>query len=96
MALGREGRFEGRNSTRDYEADFRVALIAEYESYANNGLDDRAAEVAKELKKLGHEVKVAKGDGAKERAVPTDGVETTVESSDVPAPKRGRPKKAAE
>lgn len=52
------GRPQGRHGdTRDYAADYRQALIEEYNSYViHPHLKDKAAEVATELKRLGEKV----------------------------------------
>lgn len=71
--------------TRDIKADYIKAYLYEYRTCKTAGLTDRADAVARELKKLGHDV-----EPPIERAVP-EPLETAVEK-----PKRGRPKKVVD
>ncbi|MBO0676792.1 hypothetical protein JRC04_04870 [Mycolicibacterium sp. S2-37] len=77
---------------RDERADYIAAYLREYHSYKDAGLTERANQVVVELRALGHEIDKAPT-GGKERAVADPSLETAVD--DAPAPKRGRPKKAA-
>lgn len=72
---------------RDIAGDYLKAHIAEYESYKAAGLTERAAEVAKVLKALGHDV-------VKERAVAAPKTQKAVEK-DVPVAEAKAAAKAA-
>ena len=86
MALGRT---PSNSDTRDYQADFQQALLAEYRSYLSAGYTERAKEVADQLKLFG----LRPEPGVKERAVPDEQLERAVEG-DAPPKRPGRPKKA--
>ncbi|AIK69233.1 hypothetical protein SEA_JUICYJAY_26 [Mycobacterium phage JuicyJay] len=78
------------------DPDLLEALLFEYRSYAQNGLDDRAEDVAKVLAIYGHDPRPVKSEKPapepKERAVADEPLEKVVEEA--PAPKRrGRPPK---
>lgn len=75
---------------RDPEADFVAAYRAEYATYKNAGLDERAEAVAAELRALGHAVDAP---AVKERAVSPDPLERAVEADAAPK-RRGRPSRA--
>lgn len=74
------------SDTRDIQADYIKAYLAEYESYQKAN-DPRADDVVEALRGLGHEIK--RPEGVKERAVP-EPLEKAVEA-DTPPKRRGRP-----
>lgn len=80
---------------RDYAADYAAALAAEHASYTAAGLEDKAAQVASVIESLEKRPKRPEV-GDFERAVPSEPVETAVNTE---PPKRGRgrpPKNAAD
>ena len=82
------------SEVRDIRGDYIKALLEERDGCLRSGAQERANAVAIELRKMGHEVEKAPT-GVKERAVPTEALETVVEA-DVPPKRRGRPAKPAD
>ena len=91
MSLGRPDKPSG--DVRDINAAYIEAYLAEYESFIAAGQQERANEVAVELRRLGHEIDKVPA-GAKERAVEPP-LETAVEADAPPKRRPGRPRKAA-
>jgi hypothetical protein len=94
MPVGRKEDVTKMAKNRDIEADYKAALLREYESYRSAGLDDAAKAVATELRNLGHDVRPKPSAETKEKAVDPTPVERAVEK-DEPQTKRpvGRPAK---
>lgn len=80
---------------RDVEADYKAALLKEFESYRSAGMDDAAKAVATELRNLGHDVRPKASAETKEKAVDPTPVERAVEKDEPAKRPVGRPAKTA-
>lgn len=80
---------------RDEEADYKAALLREFETYRSAGLDDAAKAVATELRAMGHDVRPKASEETKEKAVDPTPVERAVEKNEPPKRPVGRPAKTA-